>query len=126
MNDKRIEKKVEGKKKRGRRSKNEIYVYELNKEQVKYFVDLGKDKKDLANVQSLLVKTNDKDHGAEITFKDLAVYGISKLGQKDIEKLQDNSLTEMEKVNRALIEFNLKNSTKLELGEFLIKKLNLN
>ncbi|WP_127718287.1 hypothetical protein [Halobacteriovorax sp. HLS] len=114
------------KKKRGRRPKDAKNEYVLNKEQTKFFVDLSKDEKDLEKIQEILVETNTKKHGGEVLFKDLALYAISKLSKKDIEKLQENSLSEMEKVERSLDEYNIKNGTKLNLGEYLLKKLNLN
>lgn len=116
----------EVKKKRGKKASKEKEGYELNKEQVKFYIDLRKDKKDLKLVQDLLVKANNKEHGQEITVKELAVYGMKKLNQKDLEKIQEDSLTEMEKVQRAMFEYNKKNNCDLELGEFLVKKLNIN
>ena len=113
-------------KKRGRRPKQEILVYELNKKQEKFFVDLSKDKESLKLVQDLLVRSNNKEFGREITFKDLAIYGLNRLTQKDIEKVQENGLTSMEKVEREFKKYNEKNNTNLELGEFLAKKLNIN
>lgn len=114
------------KKKRGRRPKNMKVEYVLNKEQIKYFVDLSKDRKELEDVQDVLQRANDKVHGGEILFKDIALYAIGKLNLKDIERLQENSLSEMEKVQRSLDEFNTKNKLNLSLGEYLLKKLNLN
>ncbi len=48
-----------------------------------------------------------------------------KLTAKDLEKIQEGSLSEMERVQRFLDEHNQKNETKLTLGEFLVKKLNI-
>ncbi len=119
------EKKVSGKK-RGRKSKNEKVVYELNRSQTKFFVDLSKEGVPLEKVFDLLTKSNKKDYGREITFKDLALFGIDKIVDKDIEKIKDGSLSEMEKVVKALDEYNLKNGTSLSMGEFLVKKLSIN
>ena len=117
----------EGKnKKRGRRLKNEKKEYVVNRDQTKFFVDLSSDKKQLDMVFDLLLRVNGKDYGREILFKDLALFGLSKLVDKDIEKIQETSLGEMEKVQRALDDFNLKNKESLSLGEFLVKKLNIN
>ena len=126
MIDKIEEEKEVKVKKRGRRPKQEISVYELNKNQEKFFVDLSKDKESLKLVQDLLVRSNNKEFGREITFKDLAIYGLNRLTQKDIEKVQENGLTSMEKVEREFKKYNEKNNTNLELGEFLAKKLNIN
>ncbi|PIK13525.1 hypothetical protein [Halobacteriovorax sp. JY17] len=114
------------KKKRGRRPKNVKIEYVLNKEQTKFFVDLSKNKNELKLVQDILIKVNDKHHGGEVLFKDIALFSIEKLTIKDIDKLQENSLSEMEKVQRSLDEYNTKNNLKLSLGEYLLKKLNLN
>lgn len=119
------EKKVSGKK-RGRKSKNEKVVYELNRDQTKFFVDLSKERVPLEKVFDLLIKSNKKDYGREITFKDLALFGIDKIVDKDIDKIKDGSLSEMEKVKKALDEYNLKNKTSLSMGEFLVKKLSIN
>lgn len=127
VNNKEEKKEIkEEKKKRGRRKKDERFVYELNKDQVKFFVDLSKDKKELSKVQELLVRANNKSYGSEILFKDLCLYAVEKLTNKDVEKIQEDSLSEMEKVQRSLSEFNKKNNLELTLGEYLIKKLNLN
>ena len=118
---------VEGKKKRrGRRPKNEKREYIVNMEQTKYLVDLGSNKEQREMVYELLGRVNDKAYGHIVLFKDLAFYGLSKITDKDIEKVQEMSLTEMEKVERSLDEFNKKNGSKLKLGEYLLKKLNLN
>lgn len=126
MNEEMKDSEVVVKKKRGRKSKGEKVLYELNKDQSKFFVDLGKDKKELEKIHELLLESNNKNHGREVLFKDIALYAISKLSKKDIEKIQESSLTEMEKVERSLEDYNQKNGTKLNLGEYLLKKLNLN
>ena len=112
-------------KKRGRKPIGYKEEYVLNKDQSKFFVDLSKENELLKKVQELLIEANNKNYGGEITFKDMALFAIDKLTKKDIEKLKDNSLSEMEKVERSLEEYNQKNGTKLNLGEYLIKKLNL-
>lgn len=113
-------------KKRGRKAKIEGRAYELNKDQSRFFVDLSDDKSKLAEVFNLLEKANKKDLGRDIVFKDLALIGISKLTEKDIEKIQDQSLTEMERVQKSLDEYNLKSGLRLSLGEYLVKKLGIN
>lgn len=120
------EKRREVKRKRGRKPKNEKERYVLNKDQSKFFIDLSKEEKELRFAQELLVKANKKEHGKEITIKELALSGMAKLNQKDIEKLQEESLSEMEKVHRALEDYNRRNNSSLGLGEFLVKKLNIN
>lgn len=114
------------KKKRGRKPKNEKTEYQINPDQTKFFVDLSKDKESLNKVFKLLEASNKKDYGREITFKDLSLFAIDRINSKDIEKIQDMSLSKMEKVERALNEYNQKHGTKLSLGEFLVKKLSIN
>lgn len=114
------------KKKRGRKPKNEKTEYQINSEQTKFFVDLSKEKDSLEQIFNLLRKANKKNYGREITFKDLALFGIDKITEKDLDKIKDGSLSEMEKVEKALDEYNQKNGTKLSMGEFLVKKLSIN
>lgn len=114
------------KKKRGRKPKNEKTEYQINSEQTKFFVDLSKEKDSLEQIFNLLRKVNKKNYGREITFKDLALFGIDKITEKDLDKIKDGSLSEMEKVEKALDEYNQKNGTKLSMGEFLVKKLSIN
>lgn len=112
--------------KRGRKSKDGKVVYELNRGQTKFFVDLAKEKVALEKVFNLLTKSNQKDYGREVVFKDLALFGIDKIVDKDIDKIKDGSLSEMEKVKKALDEHNEKNKVNLSMGEFLVKKLSIN
>ena len=79
----------------------------------------------LEQILKMLKDVNNKPYGKEITFKDLAVYAIPKLLSKDLEKIQESSLNDMERVQRLLDEHNEKNKTNLSLGEFLVKKLNI-
>ncbi len=113
-------------KKRGRKPKNQKKEFIVNQEQTKFFVDLSSEKDSLDLIFGLLGKCNQKDHGKEITFKDLSLFAIGKLNDKDIEKIQEGSLSEMEKVERALDEHNKKSGSSLTLGEYLVKKLGIN
>lgn len=113
-------------KKRGRKPKNHKKEFSVNQEQTKFFVDMSSDKEALDLIFSHLKKCNEKDYGREILFKDLCLYAVSKLTDKDIEKIQEGSLGEMEKVQRALDEHNKKTGSTLSLGEFLVKKLGIN
>ena len=112
-------------KKRGRRPKGIKDEFILNKDQTKFFVDLSKDKKILKDIMDFLEQANNKSYGKEITFKDLSIYAVKKLNSKDIEKIQENSLSEMEKVERALDDYNSKNGESLSLGEYLVKQLKI-
>ena len=118
-------KKEDKKKKEGENKKNKS-EYVINKERTKFIIDLAKEKKSLEIVFKLLEVANKKDYGNEITFKELAIFALEKITSKDIERIQEQSMSDMEKVERTLNEFNQKNNTKLSLGEFLIKKLNIN
>jgi hypothetical protein len=109
------------------RKKRENTREECNVEdhQYKFFVDLRHEKEVLEQILKMLKEVNNKPYGKEITFRDLAVYAVPKLTTKDIEKIQEGSLSEMERVQRLLDEHNEKNKTSLSLGEFLVKKLNI-
>ena len=111
-------------KKRGRKSKKKEGEERIE-EKNKFFVDLGNDQEVLLLIKKLLVEANNKSYGREIIFRDLVINAIPKLNSKDIEKIQDQSLSEMERVKRLLDEHNEKNKTSLSLGEFLVKKLSI-
>lgn len=112
-------------KKRGRKSKKKEGEGRKEDEKNKFFVDLGGDQEVLQLIKKLLSDANNKLYGREIIFKDLVIHAIPKLNSKDIEKIQDQSLNEMERVKRLLDEHNEKNKTSLSLGEFLVKKLSI-
>jgi len=113
-------------KKRGRKIKNQKKEVSINQEQTKFFVDLSHEKECLGLIFDLLRKCNEKDYGKPILFKDLCLYAVSKLTDKDIDKIQEHSLTEMEKVQRAFDEHKKKTGQEMSLGEFLTKKLGIN
>lgn len=115
----------ESKKKRGRKKKGSMGAITEPKDQYKYFIDVSKDDQQKNIIQNLLKQANDKKHGREILLKDLVLAALPKLSAKDIEKIQESCLSEMEKVERALYDYNLKNQTNLELGEFLVRKLGI-
>lgn len=113
-------------KKRGRKPKNAKPEFQINPEQTKFFVDLSKEKENLNQVFELLKASNKKDYGKEVTFKDLALFGIDKITSKDIEKIQENSLSKRELLERAWIDFNKKNKQSLSFDDFLLKKVGIN
>ena len=119
-------KEVKEEKMKVRKSKNNKEMFKINKEQTRFIVDLGSDVEVLGKVFDLLEKVNNKEYGREITFKDLAILGITKISSKDIEKIQEGSMTEMEKVERVFNEYKTKTGEGITLGEFLVKKLNIN
>ena len=110
-------------KKRGRKKQEKAEDKKVEKN--KFFVDLGSDKDVLCLMKKLLGEANNKSYGREIIFRDLVIHAIPKLNSKDLERIQDQSLTEMERVKRLLDEHNEKNKTTLTLGEFLVKKLSI-
>jgi hypothetical protein len=89
-------------------------------------MELSDKKNELQMIFNLLLRANQKDYGREIIFKDLVLLALPKLNDKDLEKLQECSLTGMEKVARALDLYNKKNSTSLKLDEYLLLKLGIN
>ena len=112
--------------KKERRGRKKIKMEEVEKEkQSKFFVDLSKELEVLGNILLMLEQVNNKSYGREITFKDLAIYSVPKLSVKDLEKIQETVLTDMERVQKLLDEHNLKNSSQLSMGEFLVRKMNL-
>ena len=113
------------KRKRGRRKKDEASATSETKDQDKFFIDVSKNKEQKELIQGYLNQANNKDYGREIILKDLVLIALPKITPKEIERLQENSLSEMEKVAKALDEYNKKSDVKLSLGEFLVKKLSL-
>ena len=113
-------------KNKGRKRKEMSEEINSNKEQNKFFIDVSKDSESKEMILNLLAQANSKSYGKEIILKDLVLMALPKLTVKDIEKIQENSLTGMEKVERALDEYNKKSETKLTLEEFLVKKLGIN
>lgn len=118
------------KKKRGRAKKSvedEKNVAETfeNVEKSKFFIDVSKEIETRDLIGKLLQEANNKNFGREIVLRDLIIVSIPKLTSKDIERIQESALTDMEKIERLLIEHNEKNKTSLTLGEFLVKKLNV-
>ncbi len=97
-------KEVKGEKKKVRKIKNDKLVFKINKGQTRFRVDLENNLKVLGKVFDLLERANNKDYGREITFKDLLILGITKLNSKDIEKIQEASMTKMDKLERRLKE----------------------
>jgi hypothetical protein len=118
------------KKKRGRAKKsvedekNVVETFE-NVEKSKFFIDVSKEIETRDLIGKLLQEANNKNFGREIVLRDLIIASIPKLTSKDIERIQESALTDMEKIERLLIEHNEKNKTSLTLGEFLVKKLNV-
>lgn len=113
-------------KKRGRKPKNQNKEVEINKDQTRFYVDLRDNKESQDLIFSFLTKCNEKNYGKPILFKELCVYAIGKLNEKDIDKIKEHSLSEMEKVQKTVDDYNKKHNTNLSMGEFLVKKLGIN
>lgn len=112
------------KKKKSKEERNEKKEEGKN-DQNKFFVDVSKDAESKEMISKLLGEANNKSFGREIVFKDLVLASLPKLTSKDIEKVQDSALSDMERVERLLFEHNEKTKSKLTMGEFLVKRLNI-
>jgi hypothetical protein len=115
----------ENKKKRGRKRKDEVKEKKEIKEQNKFIIDVGRNSEERELIMSVLRQANEKDFGKEIQLKDVLILLLPKLNSKDIEKLQENCLSDKEKIRMAHVEFNKKNNTELSFEEFLIKRLGI-
>jgi hypothetical protein len=79
----------------------------------------------MSKVDELLKLANEKDKGREILFTDLAVAGIGKLTSKDIKRIQQESLTNEDKLAIACEKYNKKNGTTLSIIDFAAAQLKL-
>ncbi len=93
--------------------------------QDKFFIDVTKDQEAKEMVGKLLAEANNKQFGRPIILKDLVLMALPKLTTKDIELIQNNTLTHLEKVKKQCSEYNQKNKTSLELGEYLVTVKNI-
>lgn len=117
---------IETKKKRGRKRKDEVKEKKEIKDQNKFIIDVNKNPEEKELILNVLRQANEKDFGREIQLKDILILLLTKLNVKDIEKLQENCLTDRERIKKAHIEFNKKNNTELSFDEFLIRRLGIN
>lgn len=116
--------------KRGRKKKNaKENKYEDKEEykdgQDKFFIDIAKDQDAKDMVKKLLFEANNKQFGRPIILKDLVLAALPKLSSKDIEQIQNGTLTHLEKVKKQCFEYNQKNKTNLDLGEYLVTVKNI-
>jgi len=121
---------VQEEKKRGRKRKDTKENKNENREeykdgQDKFFIDVTKDQEAKEMLGKLLVEANNKQFGRPIILKDLLLMALTKLTSKDIEQVQNNTLTHLEKVKKQCFEYNQKNKTNLELGEYLVTVKNI-
>lgn len=120
-----MEKKKGGRAKKSVEDEKKVAETFENVEKSKFFIDVSKEIETRDLIGKLLQEANNKNFGREIVLRDLIIASIPKLTSKDIERIQESALTDMEKIERLLIEHNEKNKTSLTLGEFLVKKLNV-
>ena len=119
MFEKEIEIKNRSVKKRGRKKKNEIREYELNKEQTRFVVDLKGSEKELEKIQNILVEANKKEVGREVTFADVVIYLTRRLNQKDIEKIREKTFSIKDKLMMEHKKYEEKTGKKLNFWEYL-------
>tara|TARA_R110002049_G_scaffold274186_3_gene452127 strand:+ start:630 stop:1052 length:423 start_codon:yes stop_codon:yes gene_type:complete len=113
---------VVNKNKGSQKKKKELVI---PKDQKRFFVDYSRDAKNHKLVVSFLEQANQKEHGREVVFKDLVDAALSLVSAKDIERLKESSLGEMDKVQLLLEKHNSKHGTNLSLGEFLVERLKI-
>ena len=112
-------------KKIDRKIKKDKDGFKINKEQTRFIVDLGSDVENLGKIFEQLEKANNKEYGRKISFKDLAVYGITKIKPRDIEKIQESSMTKMEKVEREFNAYKSRIGEGVTLEKLGAQKLNI-
>ena len=100
-------------------------VYRVDKKQRRFYIDFKGEDGAHKRLMELLTVVNEKDYGSPIGVKEVFIHSMGKLNPKDLEKIRDSSLSGLEKVERARIEFNEKNDTNFKMEEFLLRRLNL-
>lgn len=124
--EKEREEEIELVNKRKLRSKVEIKkLDEIKREQDKFFIDVGQDQSAKELINKLLADANNKTLGRPIILKDLVLFALPKLVNKDIEQVQYNVLTNLERIEKQRLEYNSKNKTHLDLGEYLVTVKNI-
>lgn len=113
-------------KKRGRRPKNCPVVVEVDSQQKRFFVDLSCDEAQRLRVIELLQEANRKDQGREISFRDIALFGVSMITDSDIPKIQELCLSKREKLQRLVDAHNLKHNTALSFEDYFLMRAEVN
>ena len=113
------------KKKRGPKKNGELREIKLS-ESGRYYVDVSDNQEVQELIKKMLLDANNKTFGQKITLREVIILALSKITSKDIEKLQEASISKREKVQRALDDYNSKNEVKLKMEDFLLKRLGLN
>ena len=98
---------------------------ENKNDQDKFFIDVTKDQEAKELISKLLVEANNKSFGRQMFLKDLVLAALPKLTTNDIEQIQNNVLSSLEKVKKQCFEYNQKNKTDLDLGEYLVSVKNV-
>lgn len=94
-------------------------------EQRRFVIDYSREPERLELVSKLLAQANQKPHGRPVVFKDLVNYALGKIGKRDLERIKEMALGEMDRVQILLEKHNFKHGTNLTLGEFLAMKLKI-
>ena len=72
-----------------------------------------------------MTAANKKERGRPVTFDHLAALALSKVTAADIERLKNESLSDMDKVDLKLNDHNRRHKTSLTLGQFLVQELEI-
>lgn len=119
------EEKLERAKRKYKKREKENQVEEKKIDQDKFFIDVSKDQKAKELINNLISEANNKKFGREIILKDLLLVVLPKLTAKDIEAIQNNTLSDLEKLEKQCFEYNQKHSTNHDLGYFLVQIKNV-
>ena len=76
-------------------------------------------------IDELLIKCNQKDYGATVDFSMLLSYVLKLIKDSDIETIQNLSLTDEDRVNNMVKNYNIKNGTNFTMYEFVLNGLQL-
>ena len=108
-----------------RRRKKKIRDLQELMEQKRFVINYKDDPQGHERAVKFIVESNKKSHGRAIDIKDLVDYALSKISKKDIEKIKNRGLEEMDKVKIMFKNYNKKHGTDLTFGEFLVKVLKI-
>jgi hypothetical protein len=74
-------------------------------------------------IDDLLMRCNQKNEGGIVDFSSLISYSLKLIKDEDISEIQNASLSDEDRVNAAVTEFNNKNGTNYTLYEFVLNGL---
>jgi hypothetical protein len=75
-------------------------------------------------LDDLIIRCNQKDFGATIDFSTIVAYSLRLLTESDILEIQNNSLSDQERVQELVNDYNIKHGTNLTMFEFVLNGLN--